>query len=110
MIEKPDFIRINGLVRVNGFVGWIIDIAESESSLMIKVDSAKCARRFQKPDWLDYSAAPEMGSPATLDVLQKDVEHERNAALKGIVAVDKYFARALNEINSQEPQKSLESA
>src|SRR5689334_10742886 len=99
MMVKPDFIHINSLVRVNGYVGWIVDIAESNASLMVKVDSAKCARRFQKPDWLEYNAAPEMWSPATLEDLQRDAEHEKNAALKSIRAVDEYLARTLDEIN-----------
>lgn len=107
MKAKPDFISVNGLVRVNGYVGWIVDIAESESSLMVKVDSAKCARRFQKPDWLDYWAAPEMWSPATLDDLKQDAEHEKRAALKSIAAVDEYVARALNEVSEHLTSKLL---
>lgn len=99
-MDKPDFIYINGLVRVNGYVGWIVDIAESNSSRMVKVDSAKCARRFQKPDWLDYTAAPEMWSPATLQDLEKDAEQEKNAALKSIKAVDDYLSSVLDKIDS----------
>jgi len=110
MIPKPDFIRVNGLVRVNGYVGWVVDIAESESSLMVKVDSAKCARRFQKPDWLDYNAAPEMWAPATLDDLQRDAEHEKNAALKSIRAIDEYLVRALGEIQRHDTSDLLTPA
>lgn len=107
---KPDFIHINGLVRVNGYVGWIVDIAESDSSLMVKVDSAKCARRFQKPDWLDYNAAPEMWAPATLQDLEKDAEQERVAALKSVNAIDSYLSRVLDEFKEQETKELATAA
>ena len=35
MIARPDFIKLNGLVKVNGFVGRIVDLAESEQSLSL---------------------------------------------------------------------------
>ena len=92
MIAKPDFIRINGLVKVNGYVGRIVDIAESDASLMVKVESPKSVRRFQKPDWLDYTAAPDLWAPATLQDLIEDAEHEKQAALKSIEAVEKFVA------------------
>jgi len=95
MSVKPDFIKVNGLVKVNGYVGRIIDIAESETSLMLRVESAKCARRFQKPDWLDYTAAPDLWSPATLQDLLDDAEREKQAALKSIEAVEKYVAHVV---------------
>lgn len=99
MIVKPDFIKINGLVRVNGYVGHIIDdIAESDASLMVKVESAKCARRFQKPDWLDYTAAPDLWEPATVQGLFEDAEHEKRAALKSIEAIEQYVAKVAGEI------------
>lgn len=37
MIARPDFIKLNGLVKVNGFVGRIVDLAESEQSLGMNV-------------------------------------------------------------------------
>ena len=60
MIARPDFIKLNGLVKVNGFVGRIVDLAESEQSLMVKVESAKGVRRFQQPDWLEFNLAPHL--------------------------------------------------
>jgi hypothetical protein len=93
MNAKPDFIQVGRLVRVNGYVGRIIEIAESETSLMVKVESAKGLRRFQKPDWLDYTAAPDLWSPATVQDLLADAEHEKRAALKSIEAVEKYVNR-----------------
>lgn len=98
MSDKPDFIKVNGLVKVNGYIGRILEIAESEQSIMVKVESAKCVRRFQKPDWLDYTAAPDMWSPATSQDLLEDAEHEKRAALKSIEAIDKFVARVLAEI------------
>lgn len=98
MIARPDFIKLNGPVRVNGYIGRIIDIAESEHSLMVRVESAKCARRFQKPDWLDYAAAPDAWAPATLQDLLEDAEHERRSAAKSIDAIEHYVARVMAEI------------
>jgi hypothetical protein len=93
MTAKPDFLKIGGLVRVNGYVGRIVEIAESDHSLMVKVESAKCARRFQKPDWLEYTAAPSLWEPATLSDLLEDAEHEKRAALKSIEAVEQYIEK-----------------
>ena len=93
MTAKPDFIKVGGLVRVNGYVGRIVEIAESDSSLMVKVGSAKCARRFQKPDWLEYTAAPSLWEPATLEDLLQDAEHEKRAALKSIEAIERYVQK-----------------
>ncbi len=96
MNAKPDFIQVGRLVRVNGYVGRIIEIAESENSLMVKVESAKGLRRFQKPDWLDYTAAPTLWSPATVQDLLTDAEHEKRAALKGVEAIEKYISRVVS--------------
>jgi hypothetical protein len=98
MIAKPDFIKVNGLVKVNGYVGHIVDIAESDTSLMVKVESAKCARRFQEPDWLEYTAAPDLWSPVTLQDLIEDAEHEKRAAFKSIEAIEQYVAKVVAEI------------
>lgn len=100
MNAKPDFLRINGLVRVNGYVGRIVDIAESDDTIMVKVESAKCARRFQKPDWLEYTAAPDMWEPATLDDLLEDAEHEKRAALKSVRAVEDYVKKVTAELEA----------
>ncbi len=37
MIAKPDFLKPGNLVKVNGYVGRIVELAESETSLMVKV-------------------------------------------------------------------------
>ena len=97
MIARPDFIKVGGLVKVNGYVGCIIEIAESDNSLMVKVESAKCARRFQKPDWLEYTAAPDLWEPATLQDLLEDAEHEKRVALKGIEAIEQYVKKVVAE-------------
>ena len=94
MIAKPDFIKIDGLVKVNGYVGRIVDIAESDTSLMVKVESPKSVRRFQKPDWLDYAAAPDLWAPATVQDLLEDAEREKRAALKSIEAVETFVTHA----------------
>ena len=107
MIAKPDFIKVNELVKVNGYVGHIIDIAESNDSLMVKVESAKCARRFQKPDWLDYTAAPELWSPATLQDLLEDAEREKRAALKSIHAIEQYVTKVAAETTTQSKEAML---
>jgi len=98
MIAKPDFIKVGGLVKVNGYVGRIVEIAESDSSLMVRVESAKCARRFQKPDWLEYTAAPSPWESATLQDLLEDAEHEKRAALKSIEAVETYVKKVVAEV------------
>ena len=94
MIAKPDFIKIDGLVKVNGYVGRIVDIAESDTSLMVKVESPKSVRRFQKPDWLDYAAAPDLWAPATVQDLLEDAEREKRSALKSIEAVETFVTHA----------------
>jgi|WetSurMetagenome_2_1015567.scaffolds.fasta_scaffold1818141_1 hypothetical protein len=93
MIAKPDFLKPGNLVKVNGYVGRIVELAESETSLMVKVESAKAARRFQRPDWLEYTIAPELWEPATLQDLLDDAEKEKRAALKSLEAVEKYVSK-----------------
>lgn len=90
MIAKPDFLEVGGLVKVNGYVGRVLEIAESDNSLMVRVESAKGARRFQRPDWLEYTIAPDLWEPATLQDLLDDAEKEKRAALKSVEAVEKY--------------------
>jgi hypothetical protein len=96
MIAKPDFLKVGSLVKVNGYVGRILEIAESDNSLMVRVESAKGARRFQRPDWLEYTIAPDLWEPATLQDLLDDAEKEKRAALKSIEAVEKYIAKVMN--------------
>ena len=98
MIARPDFIKLNGLVKVNGYVGRIIDIAESEQSLMVKVESAKCVRRFQQPDWLEYNLAPHLWAPATVPDLLLDAEAEKRAAAKSIEKIDAYVTTVMSEM------------
>ena len=93
MIAKPDFLKVGNLIKVNGYIGRIVEIAESDNSLMIKVESAKGVRRFQKPDWLDYTLAPDLWEPASLQDLLDDAEKEKRAALKSIEAVEKYISK-----------------
>ncbi len=93
MIAKPDFIKPGNLVKVNGYVGRIVELAESENSLMVKVESAKGVRRFQRPDWLDYTLAPDLWEPATVQDLLDDAEKEKRAAMKSIEAVEKYVSK-----------------
>jgi hypothetical protein len=95
MIVKPDFLKIGGLVKVNGYVGRIIEIAESDNCLMVKVESAKGVRRFQRPDWLEYTVAPDLWEPATMQDLLADAEKEKSAALKSIEAVEKYVSQVI---------------
>ncbi len=100
MRTKPDFLKVNQLVRVNGYVGRIIDIAESDNTIMVRVDSAKCARRFQKPDWLEYTAAPDMWASATVEDLIEDANGEKQAALKSVQAVEDYVKRVQRELEA----------
>ncbi|MFZ6029575.1 MAG: hypothetical protein ACOYYS_17820 [Chloroflexota bacterium] len=50
MIVKPDFLFVGALVCVSGLVGMIAEIAESQNSILVKVESAKAAQRFQEPN------------------------------------------------------------
>jgi hypothetical protein len=59
---------------------------------MIKVESPKSVRRFQKPDWLDYAAAPDLWAPATLQDLLDDAEREKQAARTSIEAVETFIS------------------
>ena len=90
MTVKPDFLKVGAFVRVAGFVGIVIEIAESETSIMVKVESAKAARRFQKPDWLNYTGAPQLWEPAAWEDFLVDAEGEKSAALKSVEAVERY--------------------
>jgi hypothetical protein len=87
---KPDFLTVGALVKVGGFVGMIAEIAESETSIMVKVESAKSVRRFQKPDWLNYTDAPYLWAPATWEDFLADAEGEKQAAIKSVEAIDQY--------------------
>ena len=95
MNAKPEFLKVGSLIKVNGYVGSILEIAESDNSLMVKVESAKGVRRFQRPDWLDYTSAPDLWEPATLQDLLDDAEKEKRAALKSIEAVEKYVSQVM---------------
>ena len=97
MTAKPDFLKVGSLIKVNGYVGRILEIAESDNSLMVKVESAKGVRRFQRPDWLDYTSAPDLWEPASMQDLLDDAEKEKRAALKSIEAVEKYVNKVTAE-------------
>lgn len=90
MTVKPDFLKVGAFVKVAGFVGVIVEIAESETSIMVKVESAKAARRFQKPDWLNYTEAPQLWEPANWEDFLADADSEKTAALKSVEAVEQY--------------------
>lgn len=92
-MTKPDFLIVGAFVKVSGFVGIISEIAESDSTIMVKVESAKAARRFQKPDWLNFTDAPHLWEPATWQDFLNDAENEKRAALKSVDAIEKYIER-----------------
>jgi hypothetical protein len=50
-----------------------------------------------KPDWLEYTAAPTLWAPATLQDLLEDAEHEKRTALKSVEAVERYVERVVVE-------------
>ena len=106
MITKPDFLTVGALVRVSGFVGIIAEIAESENNILVKVESAKAARRFQKPDWLNYTDAPHLWSPATWQDFENDAEGEKRAALKSVEAIERYVENAQKRQRATTPEEN----
>ena len=95
-MTKPDFLKVGAFVKGVGFVGRIVDITESDTTIVVKVESAKAARLFQKPDLLEYTAAPQLWEPATLDDLLKDAESERQRALKSLEAVNGFVEKVVS--------------
>lgn len=95
-MTKPDFLKVGAFVKGVGFVGRIVDITESDTTIVVKVESAKAARLFQKPDLLEYTAAPQLWEPATLDDLLRDAESERQRALKSLEAVNGFVDQVVS--------------
>jgi hypothetical protein len=101
MIVKAEFHQNRpGLVKVNGYVGRIIgDHTNRKTASRSKVGriGQERSRRFQKPDWLEYTIASDLWEPTTLQDLLDDAENgEKRAALKSIEAVEKYVGRPNN--------------
>lgn len=94
MVFKPDYIRVGAFIRVAAVgTGRIVDIAESQTAIMVRIDSAKCASRFQAMDWLEYTLSPGLFEPKTLEDALKDAKIEREAVLRRIEAIDAYIER-----------------
>lgn len=88
-MKRPDFLKVGAFVKGIGFVGRIVDITESGNSIMVRVESAKAIRLFQRPDVLDYTLAPQLWEPATLEDFIRDADSERQRAtgnLEGLSA------------------------
>lgn len=54
MIEKPDFLQKGAIVKVQHWYGEIIDIALSDTKIMVLVVSPKGIWRNHPEEWLEY--------------------------------------------------------
>ena len=54
---KPDFLKVGAIVKVQHWYGQIVDIAESDTRIMVLVTSPKALWRNHPAEWLEFDAA-----------------------------------------------------
>ena len=54
--NKPDFLKVGAIVKVQHWYGQIVDIAESDSRIMVLVTSPKALWRYHPAEWLEFDA------------------------------------------------------
>jgi hypothetical protein len=55
-INKPDFLKIGAIVKVQHWYGEIVDIAVSDTRIMVLVTSPKALWRHHPAEWLEFDA------------------------------------------------------
>jgi len=63
--NKPDFLKVGAIVKVQHWYGQIVDIAESDSRIMVLVTSPKSLWRHHPAEWLEFDE--QQIKPASLD-------------------------------------------
>ena len=53
---KPDFLKVGAIVKVQHWYGQIVDIAESDTRIMVLVTSPKALWRNHPAEWLEFDA------------------------------------------------------
>jgi len=54
--SKPDFLKVGAIVKVQHWYGQIVDIAESDTRIMVLVTSPKALWRNHPAEWLEFDA------------------------------------------------------
>ena len=84
MYQLPDFIFPGAIIKLQGWVGVIVDIALSKDKAMLLIKSPKNAFRARYTEWLEYNLLPDEFSTATLEEFVKEVEVYKSLAEKKI--------------------------
>ena len=64
-ISKPNFLQVGAVVKVQHWYGQIVDIAVSDSRIMVLITSPKALWRHHPAEWLEFDE--QQIKPASLD-------------------------------------------
>jgi len=70
--NKPEFLVIGAVVRVQHWFGEVVDIAISDTRIMILVKSPKAIWRNHLAEWVEFD--PAQVGPAVLDQALQDAD------------------------------------
>jgi hypothetical protein len=87
---KPDFLQIGAIVKVQYWYGQIVDVAVSDTRIMLLITSPKALWRHHPAEWLEFD--PQQITPCTLaDALAgfDDYVERVSQTLRGIEAMKK---------------------
>ncbi|MEK7277492.1 MAG: hypothetical protein AAB427_09100 [Chloroflexota bacterium] len=72
-MTKPEFLKVGALVKVQHWIGEIVDLSVTENGkIMVLISSPKGIWRNHPAEWLEYQ--PEQITPATQDEIARDLE------------------------------------
>ncbi len=89
----PAWLIPGALVKVSEWIGVVVDVAISETRVMVMVISAKNLSRGQSTEWLEY--VPDMIEPATPEQARQDMVAARRRIKRmtdGLAALEKFWA------------------
>ncbi len=94
MNSTPDWLKPGALVEFAFCVGEILDVAVSETRVMVLVTSPKGIWRNHPAEWLEYK--PDAIKPATFERAQRDLQLYREYIVKQLNALDELDETWLN--------------
>lgn len=101
--SRPDFLKVGAIVKVQHWYGQIVDVAESDSRIMVLVTSPKSLWRHHPAEWLEFDE--KQIKPATLPeaVASFDIYIERmRQSLADIEAMKSHWQAGVDSV--PEPQ------
>ncbi len=106
--SKVEFLRIGSLVRVQHWVGEIVDVAETAGGkIMIQVQSPKGIWRNHPAEWLEYIEGQI--APATPEEIKRSLIVYRGYITKMLGDIDALAARWGVELGSGDYQIVLDN-